>query len=112
MAYLLRLASEDFSHEGVSWRESEIQSRTLTGRSCMSRLINTEFTSARKRQLSQESPALILHHAARNVRRFHARDECIDVVAHQIQLVTMVGVRRMDSDLRRRQSKDQPAVAN
>src|SRR5262245_17516779 len=64
----------------------------------MSRLIDTECAAARKRQLGQQSPALIFDRAARNVHRLHLSDERIDVVRHQIQLVTIVVVGGMDGD--------------
>jgi hypothetical protein len=41
----------------------------------------------------------------------HACDARLDVVAHEVELVDVVLLGRMDSNLRGRQSKDQPIAA-
>ena len=72
----------------------------------MPRLINAKPAAAGKRQLHQQSPALVLNGAAGDVVRLHFRDECSDVVTHQIELVPIVLVGRMHGNFRRRESED------
>ena len=55
--------------------------------------------------------ALILHGIARNPVFFHLGHECVYVVAHEIEFMHVIVLRRMHRDFRWRQSKDQPSVA-
>jgi hypothetical protein len=76
------------------------------------RLIDAELSAARKRHLREQTPALVLDWAASDVLRLHILDECLDVVAHQIELVHVVLVGRMHGHFRWRQSENQPSLAH
>src|SRR5687768_15049364 len=78
----------------------------------MARLVNAELAATGKRKLGQQPPAHVLHRPAGDVLLLHLRGERCDIVAHQIELMQVIFIRRMDGDFRRRQSEDEPAVAD
>src|SRR5688572_6071110 len=78
----------------------------------MARLVNAELAATGKRKLGQQPPAHVVHRTARNFLLLHLRGERCDIVAHQIELMQVIFIRRMDGDFRRRQSEDEPAVAD
>ncbi len=78
----------------------------------MARLINSELASARQDQCRERSPFLILDRAARDADRLHFGNESLDVVAHQIQLVDAVLGGGMDGNFRRRESENEPTLAD
>ena len=78
----------------------------------MPRLIDAERPTARQRKLREQTPALVLHRATGDLALLHLRNERLDIVAHEIELVHVVLVGRMHRNLRRRQSEDEPSVAH
>ena len=72
----------------------------------MPRLVNGKFRAIWKADRRQESPALIgdvPRHFGSLVFQFG--ESGVDVVAHQVELVTALPIGRMDSELGRRQGK-------
>ena len=78
----------------------------------MSRLIDTQLPAARKRHLRHETVALVLHRRASDAMALHLGDERLHVVTHQIELVDVVLLGRMNGHFSRRESEDQPAATN
>ena len=78
----------------------------------MSWLINSNFAAAWQREVSQDSPTLILNFVAGNIVLFHRRDKLFDVLTDKIEFVEIVFLRGMDSYLGRWQTEDQPAMAD
>ena len=75
-------------------------------------LVNGKFRAIWKADRRQESPALIgdvPRHFGSLVFQFG--ESGVDVVAHQVELVTALPIGWMDSELGRRQGKDKPATA-
>jgi hypothetical protein len=62
-------------------------------------LIDTDSSAARQRHLCDKSPALIGYSSALETSRAHLRDKMLDVIAHQIELMPSVFVRRMHGNL-------------
>jgi hypothetical protein len=74
------------------------------------RLVEPELLAARQGDVSETAPALLLDRRRLHALRVQIRDGGVDVVAHQIQLVTLPLLRRMDGDFRRRRLEDQPSA--
>jgi hypothetical protein len=60
------------------------------GRPRVPRLIHADLAAAWQREVCQQAPPFILHRVAINHVRLHAGDECLDVVAHEVELVHVV----------------------
>ena len=78
----------------------------------MSGLIYAELTAARKGQSREQAITLVLNWIAGNLVFCQLSDKCIHIVAHQVELVHVILLRGMNGNLRRRQSENQPSVAN
>src|SRR5437867_3837442 len=59
------------------------------------RLIDAERAAARQRHPREQTPTWILDRGAADIALLHLGDKCLDVVAHQIELVPIVFVGRM-----------------
>src|SRR5262245_38639271 len=81
-------------------------------RPSVSWLIHAKLSTARKRQLSEQTPTLVLYRFASDIVRCHRRDKQLDVVAHQVKLMHIVRIGRMHGDLGRWEAEDQPAAAD
>src|SRR5215216_3457131 len=77
----------------------------------MARLVDPELRATRKRYLRHATPRLFLNCPYRQAFASKLGDRCLDVVAHQVQLVIFLSLGGMNSDLRRRRGEDQPAAA-
>lgn len=75
----------------------------------MPRLINIQFTAARKSYLAQHAPALIFGRCAGYVLLFHLRYEILDIITHQIKPMP-TALCWMNGQFRRRQAKYQPTL--
>jgi hypothetical protein len=73
-------------------------------------LIDPHRPAAWQRDTRDQSPPFAAHIRARDVSFGHLRDERLHVIAHQKQLVSAVGLRRMDGQLGRWQGEDQPTM--
>ncbi len=62
--------------------------------------------------MGERAPRLVVDRAADDVPRIHVGEECIEVVAHQIELVHVVFLRWMHGHLGGRQPEDEPSLAN
>ena len=62
----------------------------------VTRLIDPELATARQGNTREPSPSLVLHRFARRAVSRHFQDERFYVVAHQVELVQVVAVGRMD----------------
>ena len=78
----------------------------------MARLVDADRSATRQGEVRQQSPSFVLHRLAVEDMRLHPRDKGFDVIAHEVQLVHVVLLRRMDSNLRWRQAEDQPSVSD
>jgi hypothetical protein len=76
----------------------------------MCRLINTEGSTTGEGEVGELAPPLVLQLGADNSPLRHRQDECVDVLAHQKQLVPTAGFSWMYGQLGGRQGKDQPAM--
>src|SRR5690242_10016391 len=76
----------------------------------MTRLINPQFLTTRERNLGHAAPRLLLNVANRQPFLSQLDDGGLDVVAHQVQLVVLVALRRVNGKLGRGRGKDQPAM--
>src|SRR5262249_34948943 len=86
------------------------RARALESWACVTRLIDTEFSASWECDLCEQSPTEILHGSARNVVVRHFRNERFDVIAHEIELVNIVLLRRMDGKFSRRQAENEPPM--
>src|SRR5262245_39511414 len=77
----------------------------------MLRLVQADVTSARKRDLTNRAPSGFLHIRAGDTLLGEGRHLGPQVFAHEIQLMHVVLLRRMERGFRRRHCEDQPAVA-
>ena len=77
----------------------------------VARLVDAELAAAGQRHLREEAPALVADGAAAHLAAGEVRDQRRHVVAHQVELVDVVLLGRVDGHLRGRQAEDQPAVA-
>src|SRR6058998_3464365 len=59
------------------------------------RLIDAKRSAARQRHPREQTPAFILDRSAADIALLHLGDKCLDVVAHQIELMPIVFVGRM-----------------
>src|SRR6058998_1097500 len=59
------------------------------------RLIDAKRAAARQRHTREQTPAFILDRSAADVALLHLSDKCLDVIAHQIELVPIIFVGRM-----------------
>src|SRR6266508_3785917 len=66
------------------------------------RLIDAKRSAARQRHPREQTPTLILDRGAADIALLHLSDKCLDVVAHQIELVCIVFVGRMHGNFCRR----------
>src|SRR6266542_3607863 len=66
------------------------------------RLIDAKGSAARQRDPREQTPTLILDRGAADIALLHLSDKCLDVVAHQIELVCIVFVGRMHGNYCRR----------
>jgi hypothetical protein len=73
-------------------------------------LIDAKLAAPRKRDVRKQPPTPIVNGTARNVSRPQLRDERLEIVDHEVELVHVVRRGRVDGKLGRRQSKYQPAV--
>lgn len=71
-----------------------------------------ELAAPRQGDVRQDPPALIIRRGAGDLTLFHLRNELLDVIRHQIQLVQIVLLRRVHRHLGGRQPEDQPAAAH
>ena len=78
----------------------------------MARFVDTQPASAGQGELDQTAPPHVLDLAAGDAAVGHVGDQRVDVVAHQVDLVPAVVLGRMHGDLRRRETEDEPAVAD
>ena len=78
----------------------------------MARLVDADLAAARQCEMRQQTPPCILHLLAFDEMSFHTRDKSFDVVAHEVELVHVVLLRRMNSYLRWGQTEDQPSMSN
>src|SRR6266481_5055059 len=78
----------------------------------VSGLIHAKPATARKRYEREEAIPLLLNRLADDLMLSHLGDECMHVVAQQVELVHVILFPRMHSNLGRRQTEDQPTVAN
>jgi hypothetical protein len=69
-------------------------------------LIHAEPPATREREHGQQAPSLVLNRSTPNVVPLHLRHERLHVVAHQVKLVSVVFVRRVDGDFGRREAED------
>jgi len=68
----------------------------------MSRLVHPKFLSAWQPHLRDPTPRLIVHGSSLDAFRAKFSDRAFDVVAHEIQLVGLALVGRMDREFARR----------
>jgi hypothetical protein len=73
-------------------------------------LIEPEGAAGGQGDLHQASPPFLSHGTACDALRLQSVEECLNVVAHQVELMDGVLFGRMHGDFRRRQREDQPAV--
>src|SRR5262249_50872841 len=78
----------------------------------MTRLIDTEFSAAGKRNLGEQTPAEVLDRSGDNVVLVHFSDERLNVVANEVELIDVVLLRGMHGHFCWRQSEDQPTASN
>jgi hypothetical protein len=62
--------------------------------------------------MGEHAPALILDFVAGDAVFFHSSDELFEVVAHEIEFVNVVFIGGMNSDFGRRQTENEPAMAD
>src|SRR5262245_13341686 len=77
----------------------------------MLRLVKADLTSARKRDFTNRTPSSFLHIRTVDALLGEGRHLGPQVFAHEIQLMYVVLIRRMERSLRRRQCEDQPTAA-
>src|SRR5262245_56235656 len=70
----------------------------LEARPSVKRLVDTEFSASRQRDLGESAPGLFMNLAAGNVLRRHLRDKALDFIAHQIKLMTIISFRGVKGD--------------
>src|SRR5208283_1753260 len=74
-------------------------------------LVEADAAAAGECQLRKNSPALFLHGAQLNFMFLQRLHSGFEVVAHEIEFVSVVFFVRMESGLGGRQREDQPSVA-
>src|SRR4026207_2313827 len=77
----------------------------------MQGLVHNTFASARERTLSQTPPPFFLNRAAPDLLCRHLAYECVHVVAHEVELMDIIAIRRVERHFRRRKGKDEPTSA-
>jgi hypothetical protein len=75
-------------------------------------LIDAERPPTGEPEPDQQAPSLVLNRPTPNIVPLHLRHERFHVVAHQVKLVTVVFVRRVDGDFRRREADNQPPASD
>src|SRR5258708_32247304 len=75
-------------------------------------LIETDFAPARKLDLRYRAPPYVLHLRTPDVLLTECRDDGLQIVRHEIELVPDSVVGRMDSQFRRRQGEYQPIMTS
>src|SRR5262249_54272920 len=75
------------------------------------RLVETDFAPAWKGDLGNRTPAGFLHIRTADAFLSEGRHLGLQIFAHEVEFVRVVGVGRMERGLCRRHSEDQPAVA-
>jgi hypothetical protein len=81
-------------------------------RSFMSRLVETDLAATRDGDGRQASPAYVANFRALHALVLKSGDRCLNVVAHQVQLVIDLAIRRVDAELCRGHREDDPSVAH
>ena len=61
--------------------------------------------------MNEPAPALLTDGATGYSGLLHGSPECLDIRAHEIELMPAIRIRRMNRNFRRRQTKDQPAMS-
>ena len=69
------------------------------------------MASARERYLSQTAPLFLMNLAAPDLLCRHLGYECVHVVAHEVELMYIISLRRVKRYFRRRKGKDEPSSA-
>jgi hypothetical protein len=79
----------------------------------VSRLIQPEYASAGEPDACKQTPTTVTHPALHaDAAMGEVGDRCLDVVAHQVDLVLGRTVCGVHGDLRRRQGDDEPPVTS
>ena len=78
----------------------------------MTGLVDAEPSTSWQGDLSHQAVSLVLHRIARNTHISHLGDKSLDVVAHEVELVHVVLLGRVNGEFGRRQSEDEPASAH
>ena len=63
--------------------------------------VDAQLPASRKMELRQQSPALILDGLTGNLLCLQLVDDPMNVIAYEIKLVDIIGVRRVNSHFRR-----------
>ena len=77
----------------------------------MQRLRHTNLASSRERNVSQTPPLFFLNLAAPDLLCRHLGYECVHVVAHEVEFMDIISLRRVKRHFRRRKGKDEPTSA-
>jgi hypothetical protein len=75
-------------------------------------LIHTKLPATWQPELRYQAIALVLDWVDRDPVSLHFCDERVQIVAHQVELVDVILLRWVHGNLGRRQSEDQPPVAD
>src|SRR5271166_1516668 len=99
-----------------SYINDDMSSVDLSGASARNRrwmlgLVEADLSASGKRDRGQTAPALLFHGTALHFLRFQRFHRRLEVVAHEVQFVQVILLGRMKRSFRRRQGKNQPAVA-
>ena len=73
-------------------------------------LVEADLTPSREMELRHRAPSGFLHIRALDSLLRESGHLGLQVIGHEIQLMTIVAVRRMDGQFRRWQGEDQPPV--
>jgi hypothetical protein len=77
----------------------------------VARLVDAEASASGHADVRQPPPGEVHDLGAFDAALLHAGDEGADALAEEVELVQVVSIGRMDGNLGRRQTEDQPAAS-